>query len=145
VILRTSLSDCKLSCCGEARTSIAGRRGSSAKVIAKAITTSSDATDPSPSSTSLNGLDGVNFFLAGMQSGFGPFVAVLLADEKWTGGELLDASRSKRFLVALGGIIVAASAASLDFSPYAIPMIEKLPAEDPSQQDCTTRAGEGGG
>jgi hypothetical protein len=46
-----------------------------------AITTSSDATDPSPSSTSLNGLDGVNFFLAGMQSGFGPFVAVLLADE----------------------------------------------------------------
>jgi MFS family permease len=69
--------------------------------------------------------DGVNFFLAGMQSGFGPFVAVLLANEKWTqqniglvlsasslagllsqplGGELLDASRSKRFLVALGGI-----------------------------------------
>jgi MFS family permease len=66
-----------------------------------------------------------------MQSGFGPFVAVLLADEKWTlqnigfvlsvsglagllsqlpGGELLDASRSKRFLVALGGIMVAVSA-----------------------------------
>ena len=89
-----------------------------------AITASSDAIDLSPSSTSLSGLDGVNFFLAGMQSGFGPFVAVLLADEKWTqqniglvlsasglagllsqlpGGELLDASRSKRFLVALGG------------------------------------------
>ena len=32
----------------------------------------------------LNGLDGINFFLAGMQAGFGPFVAVLLADEKWT-------------------------------------------------------------
>jgi MFS family permease len=66
-----------------------------------------------------------------MQSGFGPFVAVLLADEKWTlqnigfvlsasslagllsqlpGGELLDATRSKRFLVALGGIMVAVSA-----------------------------------
>jgi hypothetical protein len=96
-----------------------------------AITTSSDATDPSPSSTSLKGLDGVNFFLAGMQSGFGPFVAVLLADEKWTqqnigfvlsgssfaglvsqlpGGELLDVTRSKRFLVALGAIMVAAGA-----------------------------------
>jgi MFS family permease len=96
-----------------------------------AITASSDAIDSSPSSTSLSGLDGVNLFLAGMQSGFGPFVAVLLADEKWTlqnigfvlsvsglagllsqlpGGELLDASRSKRFLVALGGIMVAVSA-----------------------------------
>jgi hypothetical protein len=88
-----------------------------------AITASSDAIGSSPSSTSLSGLDGVNLFLAGMQSGFGPFVAVLLADEKWTqqnigfvlsassfaglvsqlpGGELLDVTRSKRFLVALG-------------------------------------------
>jgi MFS family permease len=95
------------------------------------VTASSDAIDASPSSTSLSGLDGVNLFLAGMQSGFGPFVAVLLADEKWTlqnigfvlsasslagllsqlpGGELLDATRSKRFLVALGGIMVAVSA-----------------------------------
>ena len=94
------------------------------------VTASSDAIDASPSSTSLSGLDGVNLFLAGMQSGFGPFVAVLLADEKWTlqnigfvlsasslagllsqlpGGELLDATRSKRFLVALGGIMVAVS------------------------------------
>jgi hypothetical protein len=96
-----------------------------------AVTTSSDAIDSSLSSTSLSGLDGVNFFLAGMQSGFGPFVAVLLADEKWTqqniglagllsqlpGGELLDASRSKRFLVALGGIIVAVSALAIALWP----------------------------
>ena len=88
-----------------------------------AVSASSVGIDSSPSSASLHGLDGINFFLAGMQSGFGPFVAVLLADEKWTqqdigfvltvgglvgllsqvpGGELLDASRSKRFLVALG-------------------------------------------
>jgi MFS family permease len=94
-------------------------------------TAASDAIDLSPSSPSLSGLDGINFFLAGMQAGFGPFVAVLLADEKWTqqnigyvlsvsglvgllsqvpGGELLDASRSKRFLVALGAIVVAVSA-----------------------------------
>jgi len=95
------------------------------------ITTASDAVDLSPSGTSLSGLDRINFFLAGMQAGFGPFVAVLLADEKWTqqnigyvlsvsglagllsqlpGGELLDISRSKRFLVALGAIVVAVSA-----------------------------------
>ncbi len=47
-----------------------------------AVIASSDAIGASPSCTSLNGLDGINFFLAGMQSGFGPFVAVLLADEK---------------------------------------------------------------
>jgi MFS family permease len=90
-----------------------------------------DAIDLSPSSKSLSGLDGINFFLAGMQAGFGPFVAVLLADEKWTqqnigfvlsvsglagllsqlpGGELLDVTRSKRFLVALGAIVVAVGA-----------------------------------
>src|SRR5713101_2792737 len=96
-----------------------------------AVIASSDAIGASPSSTSLRGLDGINFFLAGMQAGFGPFVAVLLADEKWTqqnigyvlsasglagllsqlpGGELLDVSRSKRFLVALGATVVAVSA-----------------------------------
>ena len=95
------------------------------------ITAASDAIDLSPSSPSLNGLDGINFFLAGMLAGFGPFVAVLLADEKWTqqnigyvlsvsgiagllsqlpGGELLDSSRSKRFLLALGAVVVAVNA-----------------------------------
>ena len=49
-----------------------------------AIAASSDALDISPSDTSLTGLDWLNFFLAGMQSGFGPFVAVLLAAEGWT-------------------------------------------------------------
>ena len=99
-----------------------------------ALTAASDAIDLSPSSTSLSGLDGINFFLAGMQTGFGRFVAVLLADEKRTqqnigfvlsvsglagllsqlpGGELLDASRSKRFLVALGAIVVSVSALAL--------------------------------
>ena len=96
-----------------------------------AITTASEAIDLSPSSTSLSGLDGINFFLAGMLAGFGPFVAVLLADEKWTeqnigyvlsvsgiagllsqlpGGELLDSSRSKRFLLALGAVVVTVNA-----------------------------------
>jgi hypothetical protein len=33
---------------------------------------------------SLHGLDWVNFFLAGALAGFGPYVAVYLADQKWT-------------------------------------------------------------
>jgi hypothetical protein len=32
---------------------------------------------------SLHGLDWVNFFLAGALAGFGPYVAVYLADQKW--------------------------------------------------------------
>ena len=103
-----------------------------------AVIASSDAIRASPSSGSLDGLDEINFFLAGMQSGFGPFVAVLLADERWTqrnigfvlslggvagllsqlpGGELLDTIRSKRFLIALGGIMVAVSAFAIALWP----------------------------
>jgi MFS family permease len=102
------------------------------------IAASSDRTHPSPSGASLSGLDWINFFLAGMQSAFGPFVAVLLANEAWTqqnigfvlsigslvgllsqlpGGELLDASRSKRFLLALGAIAVAVSALTIAIWP----------------------------
>jgi MFS family permease len=79
----------------------------------------------------LHGLDAVNLFLAGALSGFGPYVAVFLAEQKWTqqnigfvltaagfagllsqlpGGALLDAIRSKRFAVALGAAMVAAGA-----------------------------------
>ena len=88
-------------------------------------------TNPSPSRTSLNGLDGINFFNAAMLAGFGPYVAVYLAEQQWTqghiglvltasgltgllalmpGGELLDVVRSKRALVAFGAIMVALSA-----------------------------------
>ena len=90
-----------------------------------------DAIEPSPSSTSLRGLDAVNLFLAGALSGFGPYVAAFLAAQKWTqqdigfvltaagfagllsqlpGGALLDAIRSKRIAVALGAAMVAAGA-----------------------------------
>ena len=90
-----------------------------------------DAIEPSPSGASLRGLDGVNLLLAGTLSGFGPYVAVFLADQNWTqqriglvltaggfagllsqlpGGALLDAIRSKRLAVALGAGMVAAGA-----------------------------------
>lgn len=91
-----------------------------------------------PSSPSLYGLDGVNFFLAAGLAGFGPYVAVYLADQKWTqadigfvltasgvagllsqlpGGELLDKVRSKRALVAVGACIVALSALIIELRP----------------------------
>jgi MFS family permease len=99
--------------------------------------TSSAPADLSPSA-SLRGLDGVNFFLAAVLAGFGPYVAVYLADQKWTqekigfvlsasalagllsqvpGGELLDSTRSKRMIVALGVLVVALSAMILEFRP----------------------------
>jgi hypothetical protein len=43
-----------------------------------------DAAEPSPSRASLNGLDGINFFNAAILAGFGPYVAVYLAEQKWT-------------------------------------------------------------
>jgi MFS family permease len=111
------------------------------------IAVASHAIDASPSSTSLSGLDGINFFLAGMQAGFGPLVAVLLADEKWTqqnigyvlsvggvagllsqvpGGELLDASRAKRLLVASGAVVVALSSLVVSLWPILPVVISAL-------------------
>jgi len=93
---------------------------------------------PSPSVASLRGLDGVNLFLAGALSGFGPYVAAYLAEQKWTqqsigfvltaggfagllsqlpGGALLDAIRSKRMAVALGAGMVAAGALIIEVWP----------------------------
>lgn len=39
---------------------------------------------PVPSRGSLRGLDWFIFFLADVQTGFGPFVAVYLTTQKWT-------------------------------------------------------------
>ena len=108
-----------------------------------AIAALPDAAVPSPSGASLAGLDGMNFFNAAMLAGFGPYVAVYLAEQKWTqenigfvltagglagllvlipGGELLDAVRSKRALVALGAIMVAVSAFVIGIWPN-VPLV----------------------
>ncbi len=96
------------------------------------------AIEASPSRESLRSLDAVNLLLAGALSGFGPYLAVFLAQQKWTqqnigfvltaaglaglltqlpAGELLDAVRSKRNLVALGALMVAAGALIIAFWP----------------------------
>jgi MFS family permease len=96
----------------------------------------SDAIEPSPSDVSLRALDVVNFLLAGALSGFGPYVAVFLAEQNWSpqnigfvlsaagfagllsqlpGGAFLDAIRSKRIVVASGATMVAAAAVIIAF------------------------------
>ena len=88
---------------------------------------------PHPSRASLRGLDWFVFFLADVQTGFGPFVAVYLTSQGWTqvdiglvlsisglmaligqvpGGAAVDAARSERLVasLALAGIGAAALA-----------------------------------
>jgi MFS family permease len=82
---------------------------------------SSEATS-APSRQSLRGLDWFIFFLADVQTGFGPFIAVYLTTQKWTqveigfvlsiggmigligqmpGGAIIDAARSERLVASL--------------------------------------------
>ena len=86
---------------------------------------------PSPSPQSLRGLDWFIFFLADVQTGFGPFVAVYLTTQKWTqveiglvlsiggvvaligqmpGGAIIDAARSERLVAGLAVATIGLSA-----------------------------------
>jgi predicted MFS family arabinose efflux permease len=91
-----------------------------------------EGTDPplTPSPRSLRGLDWFIFFVADVQTGFGPFVSVYLTTQRWTqfdiglvlsaagfvsligqmpGGALVDAAKSERFVA---GVAIAAICAS---------------------------------
>lgn len=93
---------------------------------------------PAPSPTSSRGLDAFTFFVANLQTGFGPFVAVYFTSQSWTqsdiglvltigglfslfgqvpGGAFVDWVRSKRFVAALSVAIIGASAAGLALFP----------------------------
>ncbi len=84
-----------------------------------------------PSTKSRNGLDWFTFFLGDVQTGFGPFIAVYLATEKWSqtdiglvlsigalatlfsqipGGWLVDSVRSERSAAAAAVAAIGASA-----------------------------------
>jgi len=90
------------------------------------------------------GLDLLNFFIAGEQTGFGPFVAVYLTARQWTqveigfalslstitamvsqvpAGLLVDALRSKRVAVAAGILAVGISALLLAIWPALLPVL----------------------
>ena len=93
---------------------------------------------PSPSPASLRGLDWFVFFLADVQTGFGPFITVYLTAQAWTqidiglvltvgglvgllgqtpGGAVVDAAKSERFVAAAGVGAIAASALALAVWP----------------------------
>lgn len=84
-----------------------------------------------PSRRSLRGLDWFVFFVADVQTGFGPFISVYLTTEKWTqvdiglvlsvsgvvaligqipGGALLDWARRERLVAGIAMALISASA-----------------------------------
>src|SRR3954469_1391343 len=86
---------------------------------------------PKPSRESQRGLDWFIFFLADVQTGFGPFIAVYLTTQKWTqveigfvlsiggiigllgqmpGGAIVDAARSERLVAGLAGAAIGCAA-----------------------------------
>jgi predicted MFS family arabinose efflux permease len=90
---------------------------------------------PHPSRASLRGLDWFIFFVADVQTGFGPFIAIYLTSQKWTqvdigllltvsglisllgqmpGGALVDAARSERLVAGLA--LAAISTAALAYA-----------------------------
>ena len=97
-----------------------------------------------PTRGSLRGLDGLNFFLADVQTGVGPFLAIYLAGYAWNeeqvglaltiggiagilcqtpAGALIDRLHAKRLLVALGIIALALGALVIAFLPSLWPVL----------------------
>ncbi|MFC0399077.1 MFS transporter [Paraburkholderia rhizosphaerae] len=93
---------------------------------------------------SLRALDWLNFFVANVQTGFGPFIASYLATHKWTQGEIglalsvgtisamvsqvpggaaVDALRNKKAAAAWAIIAIIVSAVLLASSPTVLPVM----------------------
>jgi MFS family permease len=92
-----------------------------------------------PSARSLRGLDGLNFLMADVQGGLGPYLSVFLkGSEHWGAGQiglvmavgsiatavcqvpaglLVDSLRIKRTLVAVSGLLIAASCLLIGYFP----------------------------
>jgi MFS family permease len=98
-----------------------------------------DSRPPAPSRRSLRGLDWFIFFVADVQTGFGPFVSVYLTAQKWTqvdiglvqsaaglvalagqipGGALVDFARSERRVAGLA--VAAISVSALAYAAWPI-------------------------
>jgi predicted MFS family arabinose efflux permease len=94
---------------------------------------------PAPSRGTLRGLDWFIFFVADVQTGFGPFVSVYLTEQKWTqvdiglvlsaaglvalagqmpGGALVDFARSERLVAGLA--VAAISVSALGYAAWPI-------------------------
>jgi MFS family permease len=107
------------------------------KEIGKRFRVTNAASTP-PSGESLRALDWLNFLLAALLMGFGPFVGLHLADQGWTpanvglvltvsglaglltqvpAGELIDMVKSKRVLVGTGAAAVMLGILTLGLRP----------------------------
>jgi predicted MFS family arabinose efflux permease len=94
---------------------------------------------PAPSRGTLRGFDWFIFFVADVQTGFGPFVSVYLTEQKWTqvdiglvlsaaglvalagqmpGGALVDFARSERLVAGLA--VAAISVSALGYAAWPI-------------------------
>lgn len=97
-----------------------------------------DPDEPHPSRRSERGLDWFVFFVADVQTGFGPFIAVYLTTQKWTqtdigfvlsiggivaligqmpGGAIVDWARSERKVAAIALVMIAAAALAYALFP----------------------------
>jgi len=107
-----------------------------------------DPGQPHASPKSRRGLDWFVFFVADVQTGFGPFVAVYLTDQKWTqtdigliltvgglialfgqipGGAVLDAMRSPRMAAGVSVFVIGISAFMLALWPiFPIVLISRI-------------------
>src|SRR5216683_2133460 len=65
-----------------------------------------------PSRQSLGGLDWFIFFLADVQTGFGPFIAVYLTTQKWTQVEI-------GLVLSIGGLVAGLAVATIGMSALA--------------------------
>ena len=102
------------------------------------LTNSPSTQVAAPHSSSLHALDWLNFFLAALLTGFGPFVAVHLTDRGWDpahigfvlsasglaglitqipGGELIDITKARRAIVGTGASAVALALLAIALRP----------------------------
>ncbi|NIE65041.1 MFS transporter [Burkholderia sp. Ax-1719] len=106
--------------------------------------TTGTTTQLTPSLRSVRALDWLNFFVANVQTGFGPFIASYLASHKWTQGEIglalsvgtisamvsqvpggaaVDALKNKKAAAAWAIIAIIISAMLLAVSPTVVPVM----------------------
>jgi hypothetical protein len=114
---------------------------------------------PPPSRQSLRGLDWFIFFLADVQTGFGPFIAVYLTTQKWTqveiglvlsiggmvgligqmpGGAIVDAARSERLVAGLAVATIGVSALDMRLWPI-FPVVAPRRRCTPPRAACSVR------
>lgn len=112
---------------------------------ARRLEAGADQAVAEPTRASTLGLDAFTFFIANLQTGFGPFLAVYFTQQKWTqsdiglaltvgglvsllgqvpGGAFVDVARSKRFAAGFSAFWVGASAVMIAAWPtYLVVML----------------------